>query len=361
MADLSQLMGIAPNTAAFMMGQNQAQSRESERLRQQELAETIAKMQAEASLAQQMNPLKVEQQRLANQTTQAGLPGVEADSALRQLKARLGQGTIESDISAGVSQNQEQVSKNQESQRARVGKAFLQLAPELDTIPNLPGQRAARIRTFLTQELGMPESHPQYTRLMDVVKNTPSADLSKVLTNIGASLARQDPGYIKAIDLEKMQQAGANRRQGMSDAASMAREKFKVESKKDTDKNAIKDWEDEVALQLRKAAGDPVKMYSILRRAETLAGQSGFADKAQKYATQADDIESVARAKLDASRAGKPDPAAMGVETLPPTELRSGKAPTQQHSLSDVSKLYPGVPPEKLREAYKKKFGVDLK
>lgn len=30
-------------------------------------------------------------------------------------------------------------------------------------------------------------------------------------------------------------------------------------------------------------------------------------------------------------------------------------------TLADVSKMYPGVPPEKLRDAYKKKFGVELK
>lgn len=35
--------------------------------------------------------------------------------------------------------------------------------------------------------------------------------------------------------------------------------------------------------------------------------------------------------------------------------------PTQEHSLADVQKMYPGVPPEKLRQAYKEKFGVDLK
>ncbi len=34
-------------------------------------------------------------------------------------------------------------------------------------------------------------------------------------------------------------------------------------------------------------------------------------------------------------------------------------APAQ--SFADVQKLYPGVPPEKLKEAWKKKFGVDLK
>jgi len=42
--------------------------------------------------------------------------------------------------------------------------------------------------------------------------------------------------------------------------------------------------------------------------------------------------------------------------------VRTGSTPpTPNHSLATVQQQYPGVPPEKLRELYKKKFGVDLK
>jgi hypothetical protein len=46
-----------------------------------------------------------------------------------------------------------------------------------------------------------------------------------------------------------------------------------------------------------------------------------------------------------------------------PTVQPSTGSPAQQRpqTLADLQKLYPGVPPEKLREAYKKKFGIDLK
>lgn len=68
---------------------------------------------------------------------------------------------------------------------------------------------------------------------------------------------------------------------------------------------------------------------------------------------------------------GKPDVSQMGVPTQqvqPVIPQQVGPAHmdprasrgTVQRSLSDVQKMYPGVPPEKLKEAYKKKFGVDL-
>jgi hypothetical protein len=46
-----------------------------------------------------------------------------------------------------------------------------------------------------------------------------------------------------------------------------------------------------------------------------------------------------------------------------PTVQPSTGSPAQQRpqTLADLQRLYPNVPPEKLREAYKKKFGIDLK
>jgi hypothetical protein len=48
--------------------------------------------------------------------------------------------------------------------------------------------------------------------------------------------------------------------------------------------------------------------------------------------------------------------------TAPPLTTPQPK-PTQAPtaSFAEVQKQYPGVPADKLREAYKRKFGVDLK
>ncbi len=55
-----------------------------------------------------------------------------------------------------------------------------------------------------------------------------------------------------------------------------------------------------------------------------------------------------------------------GLEPTPPRpapQLPSASTTpkqTQKHSLAQVMQMYPGVPAEKVREAYKRKFGVDL-
>jgi len=50
-----------------------------------------------------------------------------------------------------------------------------------------------------------------------------------------------------------------------------------------------------------------------------------------------------------------------GAPQLPNTSGAPAAQKPAQPSLADVQKMYPGVPADKLREAYKKKFGVDLR
>lgn len=53
-------------------------------------------------------------------------------------------------------------------------------------------------------------------------------------------------------------------------------------------------------------------------------------------------------------------PAAPGQGIISRTLPQNQPQATPKATLVDVQKMYPGIPPEKLREAYKKKFGVDL-
>lgn len=70
--------------------------------------------------------------------------------------------------------------------------------------------------------------------------------------------------------------------------------------------------------------------------------------------------------KENAKKAGTVDLGATGVAVVPPITApaqppaaKPDAAP--KASLADVQKMYPGVPDDKLKEAYKRKFGVDLK
>lgn len=93
------------------------------------------------------------------------------------------------------------------------------------------------------------------------------------------------------------------------------------------------------------------------------AMQSGDTEGYATYLQYAQTMERLAGNLKTNPMAGKPDMGQMGVPTVPPNPPAIG-APTAQppqHSLTDVQKMYPGVPIETLKQVYKNKYGVDLK
>lgn len=89
-------------------------------------------------------------------------------------------------------------------------------------------------------------------------------------------------------------------------------------------------------------------------------------DKAAYFQARADAVRPQAEAEINNRPAGIDVPAATGLPQAPRASIAAPSAPAAApknapSNLADVSKMYPGVPAEKLREAYKKKFGVDLK
>jgi hypothetical protein len=90
---------------------------------------------------------------------------------------------------------------------------------------------------------------------------------------------------------------------------------------------------------------------------------------ASEYDNAAKYFQQLAPTVKTDNQAGKVDIGAVtGLPTIPARQPISTQGatgsfdtPKQQHSLADVQKLYPGVPVEKLKQAYKAKNGVDLK
>ncbi len=85
----------------------------------------------------------------------------------------------------------------------------------------------------------------------------------------------------------------------------------------------------------------------------------------QKYETMASQYEQFAMNQKNALAQGKLDTGAVSglpTRTLAPTMGGTAPAtsPAPQHKLTDVAKMYPGVPLDKVKQAYKQKFGVDL-
>lgn len=103
------------------------------------------------------------------------------------------------------------------------------------------------------------------------------------------------------------------------------------------------------------------------------AEAEGDMEAAARYAAQANKMkiarETEKAIAAQATAAGKIDPgAATGMPTKPPFVPQGFTPPTAApqpqapviKSLADLQKLYPGWPADKLKEAYKKKTGIDL-
>ena len=118
-------------------------------------------------------------------------------------------------------------------------------------------------------------------------------------------------------------------------------------------------------------ASGPFKQSTDQYRAALLARmeQARSAGDQETYNYLADQLQFVTdlrAAERPDTKAGAIDvPAVANMPAVPPRARPTAPGiskPTEQpkHSLADVQKMYPGVPPEKIKDAYKKKFGVDL-
>lgn len=109
----------------------------------------------------------------------------------------------------------------------------------------------------------------------------------------------------------------------------------------------------------------PDKAAAAFGAAALQAEVEGDMNAAAEYRNAAATMEKLATTTKPDAMVGKPDVGAMGgIPTTPPrqpTFTPQQQAPAQKPaSLADVQKLYPSVPADKLKQAYKNKFGVDL-
>ena len=108
-----------------------------------------------------------------------------------------------------------------------------------------------------------------------------------------------------------------------------------------------------------------VKLRTALTREQDPDARKIIEDELNSFIELKDYFDKVRAA---ATAAPKPDLGKLGIETNPmpqPPQFGEGQSkpqtPTQKPAtLADVQKMYPGVPADKLKEAYKRKFGVDL-
>jgi hypothetical protein len=369
MADLSSLMQIAPNSAAFMMGQNNSQAMQSEALKQQQLQQIIQGLIQEQQQNQQMNPLKVDQQRLQNQGLEAELPGKRAHSESQGLDAQLKRLTQPGEVEATNAGNAAKVTKADAEKMTQIGQLFGRMGVALENEPDQPGARAGKMMQML-QQSGFPANDPRWKPLLDTFQAVPSAQLPKALQATSEKWLKQTEGYQQAMDVENVKRTSAEKIATDHNKTLTNIQQMQIDAGKYDKKQVATDFKSQVDASLLKAAGNPEGQLAILNRAQVIATQQGLPALAANFGDQAASIEKLVKAKIGAGAAAKPDigtttggrvPNMPAPDITPPA--RAALAPASQpqvKSIMDLQKMYPGVPAAKLQELYKKKFGVDL-
>jgi hypothetical protein len=357
MSDLSSLMEIAPITAAGMMGEKNALSRQEQQLKQQELMQTIMQLQQKMKQSADLHPYAVDAARLGNQGLEADLPGKRAKSDLEVLKSRGAAATFDSDVEATNV-------KNRTETQAKLGQALVELGPWLEGTPTVGGQRTAKAMQALTS-LGISPQDPKHAALVQRIMDTPPEQLPKFLEGVGRKLAMQKPEYIRVMDQERLQQEGANSRQASQNSTQLETARINAQSRENAAKaRAGQSSAISALLKSKNYQGAAAVALAMAMEEQDPTRKAQLEEFANRMATQA-----MNEKQAGATAPGKPDMASTTglpqVQQPEPFGGGVGKPPApaaqpQIKTLGDLSKLYPGVPPAKLRELYKKKFGVDL-
>lgn len=296
-----------------------------------------------------MDPLDI-QYRQGQVAAQA--PALE----LSELQTRKARETSASDIASTNAINRGRVSDEELKSVSRFGQLVGSFGAILQDTPE-PARAAQAVQWM--QQHGI---HPESTTGKYLL-TTPPDQMKALSTRI--SQMRDD--YIKSMGereastqgrIKEIQETGRQTRMTNKELAEQGR--FKR-----ADKYSLS------IEQRLSMAKTPTEKAEILESAYYAADAAGDTDLAEGFKRRA--IEARERVAEDARNRGLATkeggidtpkvsglPARAGVGATAPIAGSGSAKPATTHKLSDVQKMYPGVPADKIREAYKRKFGVDL-
>ncbi len=292
--DLGSLFQSSPAAQAVGMqqiGLEQDQSR-------QRLAEIAQKMQH----AEQRLPLELSQMQIANETSQAQLPGIKARSSMLGDDANFSAKTLNSKIEQALSEGRNKLSKDELQQLQMTGEKFAQAESMLEYMPGLATHEQAR------KLLG--------SSYMDAFDKVPPHVLGKFLGHVGRQMVASQGKFMQQEELARAKAEEQAKLQKQKDDAKLEQETFKARLrenlervKKDLDVAKDPKKYEEAATQLMMAAQretDPERKAALMEEATKF-----FQAQIQ-----------VVRERAEASKAGKIDPgAATGMPTIPQQPL----------------------------------------
>jgi hypothetical protein len=192
MADLAQLMEIAPTVGAGFIGQNQAMQQREQEAKLMELAQLIQSRQGQEQRAQSMHPFELDKMRLGNESTSAMIPGQAATSRKLGVDASIAEATQGSTIEA-------KDSKNRMETYREVGQHLGSLSRAISDNQSVPPHAA------FAQALDQVDLPPQRKqKLMQRYTNVPAAKLQERLAQDGAAILRENDRYAQAFDTTEL-------------------------------------------------------------------------------------------------------------------------------------------------------------
>lgn len=307
------------------------------------------------SLADLMNPLKVQEKTLGNATTLAQLPGVVANSEKAGLDTKMAKDSYTSKLDDMIKGYQ---FKNKERELAQLemgGRAYMQAEPMLASVPP-PARHAAAKR--LLGEFYQPE-----------FDQVPPEKLGQVLNFVGSEMMQSQQKLYQASQIADKKgdvalQINDKRIQSQKELAAYkaALAEKTAAAKKSGDPKTYQ----AAATELLKAAAaedDPERKMELVQQAQQFVDLNQAAMVARGQAGQTGKVDTGAVTGLP-TMPGPQTPQVTVPGMAPKSPPIENNPATKKNgaikSLSDLQAIYPGVPPEKLREAYKKKFGVDI-
>jgi len=302
MSDLASLMKLAPTVGAGFAGINQRQGEQMEALKQMELSQIMQNRGGAEVRAQALHPFALDKANLDNQGLKAGLPGIMADSSLKQTNATKAAGTLESDIEAGNVENRMKAFKS-------IGTHLGSIASEVESASDIEKPAA-----FVKALQGMQIPPKAALSLIKRYGSTPPSELVKRLREDGERMLRENETYVRTLDQQRLQEQGANSRNAASNASQQKIEQMRIDAGKynrNTTANSVQ------AALLK--ARNPVQKAEILEDAYYTAEAAGDEEAAKVYKQRA--IEARQRAAEDAKNRGiaRPDvdPNQFGIGTTP--------------------------------------------
>lgn len=306
------------------------------------LEQMLMKMDQE----KQMFPHELRAKELGNQTREAQLPGIMESTRAQRLDNDFNEQTLNPRIQQSLAQYKGKMTKEQYDDLVNTGNIFTQAGQMLEDIPGLASHSRAR-------EVLKDKYLPEFDQV-------PPQALGRVIRYMGQNMSQLQPDFVKkqALEAQKIEGKKSIEEEKADRAKELAAYKASLQEKLTQAKTT--------------AQKDPATARALANKLFLAAQQETDGDRKAMLMEQAQAFNEIAFAEIErraaATNAAKPDLGKLGIETnpLPATPSIPGAQPSQApaankpSTLADVQKMYPGVPADKLKEAYKRKFGVDL-